>query len=132
MSIRSVFRSTCATMGLAAMCSGCTNDPCVHVPIRIVSNEIVEVPRAVAHIDGQGLRIDGDVRRRDGYANPVAGHLVVTAFKKDGSIAAMTDAMWGQFANRRFRLAYFRARLPIRQPEEIGLLSIDAVADPHR
>ena len=44
-----------------------------------------------------------------------------------GVIVASTDAPWGEFMNRRFRLAYFKAFLKTDDPGAITAISVEPV-----
>lgn len=71
--------------------------------------------------------VDGDVRRPNGYAGVVPGHLRVVGKNAAGAVVASTETKWGQFMNRRFRLAYFRAILPAGDVGAITSISVAPV-----
>lgn len=73
------------------------------------------------------LVVDGDVRRPNGYAGVVPGHLRVEGRNLAGTVVATTDTNWGAFMNRRFRLAYFRAVIPPEKSSEIASISVTPV-----
>ena len=88
------------------------------------------VVRATAHQQAGGIEVGGDVRRPDLGAEKVAGHLHVTGRNAAGVVIASTDAPWGEFMNRRFRLAYFKAFLKVEEPGAIAAISVDVVTTP--
>jgi hypothetical protein len=102
----------------------------VRIPISISSDRQIVVVRALAHYRDEGIVVGGDVRRVDSGSFAVAGHLHVTGRNAAGLIIASTDAPWGEFKNRRFRLAYFEALLKPQKPGDIMAISIDPVTTP--
>lgn len=88
------------------------------------------VARVVAHQKTGGIEVDGDVRRPDLGSGPVPGHLHVTGRNAAGAVIASTDAPWGEFKNRRFRLAYFKAFLKVADPGAIAAISVEPVTAP--
>jgi hypothetical protein len=71
--------------------------------------------------------VDGDVRRPNGYAGVVPGHLRIEGKEAAGAIVSATDATWGEFKNRRLRLAYFRATLANGDSDLIASIIITPV-----
>lgn len=69
----------------------------------------------------------GDVRRPDLGSGLVAGHLHVTGRNTAGVVIASADAPWGEFMNRRFRLAYFKAFLKVDDPGTIAAISVEPI-----
>lgn len=69
----------------------------------------------------------GDVRRPDLGSGPVAGYLHVTGRNTAGVVITSADAPWGEFMNRRFRLAYFKAFLKADDPSAIAAISVEPV-----
>ena len=114
-------------LSLALFTQGCALGPRVRVPIALVSDRQIVVVRAVAHHKNGGIEVGGDVRRPDLGSGKVAGHLHVTGRNAAGVIVASTDAPWGEFMNRRFRLAYFKAFLKVQDPDEIAAISVEPV-----
>ncbi|MEO5495004.1 MAG: hypothetical protein ABIR08_13370 [Sphingomonas sp.] len=110
-----------------ATCSGCAGDPAYRIPTKLYSNTDISVVRVYAHRDADGIVVTGDVRRPDGYAGVVPGHLRVTGLNDLGRVVAVTDANWGEFMNRRFRLAYFRTFLRTETPLEIVTVSVEPI-----
>lgn len=74
--------------------------------------------------------VGGDVRRTNGYATPVPGHLHVIGRDSNGNVVAENDAPWGEFMNRRFRLAYLKAHLQTATPATITTIAIEPVTSP--
>lgn len=110
------------TLSLAL--GGCASGPAFRGPIQITSSAQIEVVRATAHRKPDGILVGGDVRRTNGYAGVIPGHLHVVGRDGSGNLVATTDAPWGEFKNRRFRLAYFKAFLPATDPSAITSISI--------
>lgn len=96
-------------------------------PIQITSNAKIEVVRATARRKPDGILVGGDVRRTNGYAGVIPGSLHVVGRDGSGNIVATTDAPWGEFMNRRFRLAYFKAFLAAANPSAIVKISVEPV-----
>ena len=117
-------------LALAMLGQGCAHGPRVRVPIQFASNPQIMVVRATAHQQAGGIEVGGDVRRPDLGAEKVAGHLHVTGRNAAGVVIASTDAPWGEFMNRRFRLAYFKAFLKVEEPGAIAAISVDVVTTP--
>lgn len=112
---------------LAMTLTGCVTAAAHDDAIRLVSNADIVVVRATAHRKKDGILIGGDVRRTNGYAGAVPGHLEVIARDRSGSIIAAVKATWGEFMTRRFRLAYFSAFLRVSDPSAIATISIEPV-----
>lgn len=112
-------------LGFALVVQGCALGP--RVPIALASDRQIVVVRAVAHHMKGGIEVGGDVRRPDLGSGKVAGHLHVTGRNAAGVVIASTDAPWGEFMNRRFRLAYFKAFLKVQDPGEIAAISVEPV-----
>lgn len=108
--------------------SGCATGPEFGGAFQLVPNPEITVVRATAHQKHDGILVGGDVRRTNGYAGPVPGHLELVGRDKSGKIVATTNAPWGEFMNRRFRLAYFKAFLRTTDPSAIAIIRIEAVA----
>lgn len=106
------------------LAQGCTLGSRGSVPIQLASSPQIVVVRAVAHHKNGGIEVGGDVRRPDLGSGKVAGHLRVTGSNAAGVIVASTDAPWGEFMNRRFRLAYFKAFLKTDDPGAITTISV--------
>lgn len=121
-----------ATGALALLCAttvaSCAPDPRVRAPIQLVSNADINVTRATAHLDKDGIRVDGDVRRTNGHAGKVPGHLHITAFNAAGEVVAATDTGWGEFMNRRFRLAYYRGQLVSARAPDVARITVEPIA----
>jgi len=73
--------------------------------------------------------VDGDVRRPNGYAGVVSGHLRIEARNQEGVVVAATNANWGEFKNRRLRLAYFRAELSAGDASSIAEISVTPITE---
>ena len=110
-----------------AFCPGCASGPTYRVPIKLISNTDIAVVRASSHRKPDGIIVGGDVRRPNGYAGVVPGHLRVIGYDASGAVAAVTNVPWGAFMNRRFRLAYFEAFLRAANPSEIATISVEPV-----
>lgn len=93
----------------------------------MASNTEIAVVRATARQKPEGILVAGDVRRTNGYAGTVPGHLHVVGRDSSGNVVATTDAPWGEFMNRRFRLAYFKAFLQTANPSAIVKISVELV-----
>jgi hypothetical protein len=92
-----------------------------------MSNADIVVVRANAHRKADGILIYGDVRRTDGYARKVEGHLHIVALNESGNPVATIDAPWGEFMSRRFRLAYFKVKLRLADQSSIEAISVEPV-----
>ena len=112
---------------LALALGGCATSQAFRGPIKIVSDSEIVVVRATARPKPNGILVAGDVRRTNGFAGAVPGHLRVIGRDGSGNLVATTDAPWGEFMNRRFRLAYFKAFLQTADPNAIASISIEAV-----
>lgn len=117
---------------LLLMVAGCTPALKFSGPIQLVPNAEIVVVHATARHEPDGIVIGGDVRRTNGYANPVPGHLHLVGLDEAGKIVAATDAPWGEFMSRRFRLAYFKAHLRTAAPSAVTKISIEPVTSPTR
>lgn len=106
---------------------GCASGPRFTGPIKLTSNSEIAIVRATARQKPDGVLVGGDVRRPNGYAGVVPGHLHVVGRDGSGNVVASTDAPWGEFSNRRFRLAYFKAFLQAANPSAITTISIESV-----
>lgn len=105
--------------------SGCAESKAFVGPVSFSSSADIAVVRAVAHRDkDERVVVDGDVRRPNGYAGVVPGHLRVEGRNAGGAVVAATDANWGEFMNRRFRRAYFHAVLPAGDASTITSISV--------
>lgn len=118
------------SLSLALFAQGCALGSRVRMPIELTSDRQISVVRAVAHQKDGGIEVAGDVRRPDLGSGMVTGHLHVTARNAAGVIVASTDAPWGEFMNRRFRLAYFKAFLKVEEPGAIAAISVEVVSTP--
>lgn len=114
-------------LALAMLGQGCALGPRVRVPIQLASNPEIVVVRATAHQQAGGLEVGGDVRRTDGGSGRVAGQLRVTGRNTAGEVVASSDAPWGEFMNRRFRLAYFKAILKVDDPSAIAAITVEPI-----
>lgn len=115
------------TLAPLALCQGCAGDPAYRVPTTLSSNVDIEVVRAEARRKPGGIDVRGDVRRPNGFAGIVPGHLHVIGRDLSGNALATTDASWGEFMNRRFRLAYFKAFLHTSNPAAVVTISVEPV-----
>ena len=127
-SFQSIATPLCLSFALFGQ--GCALGPRVRVPIQLASSPQIVVVRAVAHHKNGGIEVGGDVRRPDLGSGKVAGHLHVTGRNAAGVVIASTDAPWGEFMNRRFRLAYFKAFLKVEDPSSIAAISVEPVTTP--
>lgn len=112
---------------LAMAAGGCTTDPKFSGAIQLVPNSEIVVVRATAHRKPDGILVGGDVRRTNGYAGAVPGHLEVVGRDRSGNIVATSSTPWGQFISRRFRLAYFKVLLLTPDPSTIATIRIEPV-----
>lgn len=112
--------------------TGCAIGPRFLGPIALVSNSDIAVVRAAARQKPDGILVGGDVRRTNGYAGPVPGHLHVVGSDGAGNVVATTDAPWGEFMTRRFRLAYFNAYLRTADSSRVAKISVEAVTSQAR
>lgn len=126
------YRAHLSLLGIALILtvSGCAFGPTFRGSIQPLSNSDIVVVRAVAHQKANGIQIDGDVRRTNGYATRIVGHLHIVGLDAHGNVVAETDAPWGEFMNRRFRLAYFRAILKSADTSAIISIRIEPVIAP--
>lgn len=123
---------TMPLLAFIALCQGCANGPAFRGSVQLTPNTEIVVVRAAAHQKPNGILVGGDVRRTNGYAGQVPGHLHVVGLDGTGNVVATTDAPWGEFMNRRFRLAYFKAYLRTAHPASITKITIDPVTPPTR
>lgn len=93
----------------------------------LASDKQVAVVRASAKFKQNGILIGGDVRRTNGYAGAAPGHLHVEGISASGEVIAETDAPWGEFMTRRFRLAYFKAFLGTPNTASIASIRVTSV-----
>jgi len=114
-------------LALSLTVAGCAAGPAFRGPIQIASNSKIVVVSATARQKPEGILVGGDVRRTNGYAGSVPGHLHVVGRDASGNVIATTDAPWGEFMNRRFRLAYFKAFLAAANPSAIVKISVEPV-----
>jgi hypothetical protein len=125
-----------AALILAMSLTGCATVHRFNGNMQLSPNAEIIVVRATARMKRYGILIDGDVRRVNGYATAVPGHLEVVARDGSGNVVTTTKTNWGQFMNRRFRLAYFTAFLRVSDPSIITTISIEPVtlrpAETHR
>lgn len=112
-------------LAFSALCVGCASSPTLRVPIRLNSSAEIVVVRASAHMKPDGVVVAGDVRRPNFYAGVVPGYLLVIGRDNSGHVIAMTNAPWGEFNSRRFRLAYFKAFLGTTNPRAISTISVE-------
>lgn len=111
-------------------CQGCSSGAENRVSVNFISNTDIVVVSAKAHRKSDGILVAGDVQRPNNYAGVVPGHLRVVGRDVTGSVVAATDAPWGEFMNRRFRLAYFKTVLRTASPAAIASVSIEPVTKP--
>ncbi|AZI37739.1 hypothetical protein NT2_06_01430 [Caenibius tardaugens NBRC 16725] len=119
-------------LAIIAFCQGCANGPAFRGPIQFSANTEIVIVRATARRKTDGILVGGDVRRTNGYAGPVPGHLHVVGLDNSGNVVAITDAPWGAFMSRRFRLAYFMAYLRAANSASITKITIEPVTPPTR
>ena len=112
---------------LTSIVGGCATGPRFRGPIQLVSNAQIVVIRATARQKPEGIVVGGDVRRTNGFAGGVPGHLEVVGWDVSGKIVASTNTSWGEFMSRRFRLAYFRAILRTKDPSSIATIRVESV-----
>lgn len=112
---------------LALALGGCATGPAFHGTVEVAANSEIVVVRATARQKPDGILVGGDVRRTNGFAGSIPGHLRVIGRDSSGRVVATTDAPWGEFMNRRFRLAYFKAFLQTADPAAIATVSIEPV-----
>ena len=110
-----------------ATIGGCATGPKFNGDVQFGSNPEIVVVRAIAHQKFNGILVGGDVRRTNGYAGTVPGYLEVEGRDVSGVVVARAKAPWGEFINRRFRLAYFKAFLPTDEPRTIVTIRIAPV-----
>ena len=75
----------------------------------------------------EGIVVGGDVRRTNGFAGMVPGHLEVVGRNALGRIVASTTTSWGEFMSRRFHSAYFTAVLLTPDASTITSIRIEPV-----
>lgn len=114
-------------LALSITVSGCATGQKFRGPITIASNTELIVVSASARQKPDGILVGGDVRRSNGYAGAIPGHLHVVAWDGAGNAVATVDAPWGEFMNRRIRLAYFKAFLRTNDTAAISKISIEPV-----
>lgn len=119
-------------LAFIALCQGCASGPTFHGSIQFSTNTEIVVVRATARRKPDGILVGGDVRRANGYAGSVPGHLHVVGLDNSGDVVAITDAPWGEFMSRRFRLAYFKAYLRAANSASITKITIEPVTPPTR
>ena len=110
-------------LALTPALQGCATGPSFHAPIELASSRDVTIVRASGRFKKDGLWVAGDVRRTNGYGGVVPGHLRISAYSSSG-VAAENTSHWGEFKNRRLRLAYFNAFLPIQDFRQISSIHI--------
>lgn len=110
--------------------SACAAASAFRGPVELRSDSQIDVVRASAKVKPGGILVGGDVRRTNGYASAVPGHLRLEARDANGRVVAAKDATWGEFMTRRFRLAYFRAFLSVADPAAVASLNVKAESDP--
>ena len=115
------------TLVFAMAIAGCASGPRFGGAIQLVPNAEILVVRATARQEPDGFAVGGDVRRTNGFAGAVPGHLEVVARDREGRIVASTSTSWGEFKNRRFRLAYFTTILRTPNPSAIATIRIEPV-----
>ena len=81
-------------------------------------------------MENSGIEVDGDVRRPNGYAGVVPGHLRIEGRDTSGTVLAATTADWGEFKSRRFRLAYFHTFLPVGNPALVKSITVQPETHP--
>lgn len=123
---------TMPLLAFIALCQGCAGGPAFRGPIQLTSNTEIVVVRATGRQKPDGILVGGDVRRTNGYARAVPGHLHVVGRDGSGNVVSTTDAPWGEFMTRRFRLAYFKAFLRTANPSAIAKITIEPVTPPTR
>lgn len=106
--------------------SGCASNS-FSGPIQLYSNSQIEVVRAATHRRPRGIVIYGDVRRKDGRANSLSGHLHFVVTNDTGRVVATADAPWGEFINRRFRRGYYAVFLSIARPSTVTTIDVEVV-----
>lgn len=116
-----------AAIVITATCAGCVTRPRFDGSIQKLSNPEISVVRAVAHYSSAGIIVDGDVRRPNGFAGTVPGFLRVEGRDVSGNVIVATQAKWGEFKSRRFRLAYFRAFLPASETASIASIDVEPI-----
>ena len=121
-------RATAALALAPALCAGCAGGSANRIPVQLISNSDIAVVRATARQKADGIIIGGDVRRPNGYAGVIPGHLRIIGRDNSGQIVATVDARWGEFMSRRFRRAYFKTLLPAPSPAAVTAISVEPVA----
>lgn len=107
--------------------ASCASNLTFHGPITLASDKRITVVQASAKFKQKGILIGGDVRRANGYAGAVPGRLHVEGLSASGDVIVETDAPWGQFMSRRFRLAYFKAFLETPNAALIKSIRVSSV-----
>ena len=109
------------------LCHGCVSGPAFTGSIERLSNAQIDVVRVSARVKSGGIAVGGDVRRPNGYAGVVPGHLNIVGRDAAGHVVASADAPWGEFKNRRFRLAYFAATLLTSEPSKVVEIRVEPI-----
>lgn len=118
------------TIGCAgSLLTSCASHMAFHGPISLASDQQIVVVQASAKFKKNGILVGGDVRRTNGYAGSVPGHLHVEGLGANGNVIAATDAPWGEFMSRRFRLAYFKAFLATPNAASIASIRVTSVTE---
>lgn len=118
-----------SVLALITVCQGCTSGPRFPGAVHLMSSSDVEIEGATARQHPDGILIAGDVRRTNGHAGTFPGHLHVTGRDAAGHVVAVTDVNWGEFMNRRFRLAYYKALLKVGNPSSIASIEVKVLAN---
>ncbi|MBB3862054.1 type IV pilus biogenesis protein CpaD/CtpE [Novosphingobium hassiacum] len=113
----------CAALFLA----GCASKMAFRGPIALASDQQIMIVRATAKFKQNGILVSGDIRRTNGYAGSVAGHLHIEGLGAQGEVLVKADAPWGEFMSRRFRLAYFKAFLETPSVSSITSIRVTSV-----
>ncbi|MBA3896847.1 MAG: hypothetical protein H0X36_06875 [Sphingomonadaceae bacterium] len=122
-------KSLASVLALITACQGCASGPRFPGAVHLVSSADIEIESATARQNLGGIRIAGDVRRTNGYAGTFPGHLHVTGRDAAGHVVAVTDVNWGEFMNRRFRLAYYKAFLEVGKPSSVASIDVEVLAN---
>lgn len=117
-----------SVLALITVCQGCASGPRFSGPVNLMSTSDIDIRNATARQKPDGILITGDVRRTNGYAGTFPGHLHVTGRDAAGSVVAVTDVNWGEFMNRRFRLAYYKTLLKVRKTSSIASIEVEVRA----
>jgi hypothetical protein len=110
-----------------SLCQGCASGREYRVPVHLASNTDIAIVQARAHAKVAGFIVGGDVRRPNSYAGVVPGYLHIVGRDGSSRVVATTNTHWGEFMNRRFRLAYFKAFLPVTDPSTIKEITIEPI-----